>query len=74
MSSARDKMIELLKLVQATRTREIDCDQFLERVGALLERGLRDLPPDLIEAAQHLEVCPECHEEFEALLELHLEG
>lgn len=60
-------------MVMASAPEEIDCDQFLERVAAFLESVGPDgeVPPDLRAVAQHLEVCPECKEELDALLELH---
>lgn len=61
---------KLLRSLLATEPVEIDCDEVLTRIGAFLEarRGEATLPPELGAVAQHLEVCPECKEEFEALL------
>lgn len=73
MTDERQRYRELLRVVLATAPTEIDCDQLLVRVGALLEalRGGAAVPPDLLPALQHLQVCPECREEFDALLEAH---
>ena len=75
MKPTREQLRELLRSVSATQQEEIDCDEFLARVGALLERrgGPDDLPRELQRAVQHLDVCPECREEFDALVELHLD-
>ena len=65
----RKQLRELLRLVLDTAPDELDCDQFLERVGALLERlESGDQPTGELEAvSQHLSVCAECASEFEAL-------
>ncbi len=60
---------KLLQWLERTSAEEIDCDQFLARAAGLAEL-LRDagrLPADAAPALQHLTVCPECEEEFEAL-------
>lgn len=73
MNPTRSQIRELLRTVVATEAREIDCDEFLARVGAFLENLSRGSgpPPELRLVAQHLKICSECREEFEALLELH---
>jgi hypothetical protein len=70
------QMKELLRVVMATAPEEIDCDEFLARVGAYLEAIEPDgkIPPDLWAVSQHLEVCPECKEELDALLKVHRHG
>ncbi len=63
---------ELLTIVAATRADEIDCEALLARVGAyleILERG-DAVPASMHAVVQHLEVCPGCKEELDALLEL----
>jgi len=60
----------LARSIAATRPEEIDCDEWLSRVGRLLEimqRG-EPVPPDLAPVLQHIELCPECQEEFQLLL------
>ncbi len=65
---------ELLRVVAATEPSEIDCDEFLARVSAYLEYvdigG--ETAVDLRIVRQHLEICGECQEEFEALVALHM--
>lgn len=76
MKPTREQLQELLRTVAATAPREIDCEEFLDRVGAALE-GLEsggEPPPELRLVSQHLEVCTECREEFDALVELHFGG
>ncbi len=73
MKPTHEQLRELLRVVAATRPQEIDCEQFLTRVAAYLEALEREqaLPPELDTVAQHLEVCPECSEEFDALVSTH---
>jgi hypothetical protein len=73
MKTTTDTMRELLRQVMATQAREIDCDEFLVRVGSFLEklRSGETLPPEMKAVLQHLEVCGECKEELEALLRAH---
>jgi len=67
------KLAEVRSLVRAalaTRPVEIGCDDCLAQVAAYAERELAGLPVSealrLVE--QHLGNCPECREEYEALL------
>jgi len=72
MASHDDRMRELLEAIAATAGAEIDCEQFLLRAaGCLDELGPDDAIPVAFEdVAQHLRVCGECREEYQALLEL----
>jgi len=70
MEPTRQQLADLARQLAATMPSEIDCDATLERVAAYLEatRGGGELAPELRMVGQHLQVCPACHEEFEALL------
>ncbi|MDX1578631.1 MAG: hypothetical protein R3266_09100 [Gemmatimonadota bacterium] len=70
MSRVDRELRELLELVLATAPEEIDCDEFLHRVAAAFEGtgAGSDLPPELDAVSQHLDVCPECREEYDALV------
>lgn len=76
MKPTRQQMRELLRVVLATEPSEIDCDEFLVHVGAYLEAlGPDDQPPaELRAVSQHLAVCAECREEFDALVRAHRGG
>lgn len=65
-----DDLSWLARAVAATRADEIDCDEWLARVGRLLElrQAGPPLPPDLEPVLQHVAVCRECAEELEALI------
>jgi len=70
MGPTREQLAALGRQVAATAPEEIDCDALLDRVAAFLETTRRGatLPPELETVRQHLEVCPSCLEEFEALV------
>lgn len=73
MKPVREQLLELLRLVSATAPDELDCDEFLQHVGALLEalKAGEKPPAELATVAQHLEVCGECREEFDALMNVY---
>ena len=61
----------LLRLVEATRERELDCDELLQRAGRYVEAIVKGGKLKGFETVvQHLEQCPECTEEIDALLDL----
>ena len=72
MSLSREDFTRLLRVLDATEQQEIDCSEFLGRVAGFIERFDPEAQPprgyeDLV---QHLRVCPECLEEFEALYQV----
>ena len=69
MSLLKEEIDELMRLVDLTRDDEIDCDQCLALVAEFAERELagRSIPAALEAVAQHLSVCVQCREEYEAL-------
>ncbi len=73
MKPTREQLRELLRVVAATEPQEIDCEEFLARVGAYLE-GMKptgEPPAELRQVAQHLEICSECREEFDVLVDVY---
>ena len=70
MKPNNEPLDDLLRRVLATEPKELDCDGFLARVAPYLERLEQggELSADLQSVSQHLSVCPECREEFEALV------
>jgi len=63
---------DLRALVEAaaiTRDVEIGCDDCLDQIASYAETKLRGLatPEALRLVEEHLTICQECHEEFEAL-------
>lgn len=63
------ELATLLRLVRRTAEHELDCDQCLTHMPELAEAGAGGRPASelLRQVEQHLGVCPECREEFEAL-------
>lgn len=73
MKTEREQLRALLAEILATDPCEVDCEEFLARVAAYLERLDSDapLPEELEPVVQHLKVCAPCAEEFEALVDLY---
>ncbi len=71
MSLSRGEIAELSRLIGLTRDDEIDCERCLALVAEFAERVLAggSIPAGLEAVAQHLSVCAECREEYEALLQ-----
>jgi hypothetical protein len=67
---------DLLEAALATRDVEIGCDDCLMQVASYCETELagKEMPEALRLVREHLEICPECHEEYQALLSAMLEG
>lgn len=68
-----EKLQKLLQLLDATAPSEIDCDDFLSRVGAYVESLAPGAAPskDFEAVVQHLRVCPECKDELDGLLKVY---
>jgi len=62
----------IVKMLGLTRDREFNCSECLQHVGEFAECQLTGKPVDEVIASveQHLALCPECREEFEALLKI----
>lgn len=60
---------ELIRQIEATRERELNCGESRSCFGELAENQLAGLPVDeaLALVQHHLSLCPECNEEFQAL-------
>lgn len=63
------ELLQLLDIVRNTQAAEIDCDECLMRVSEFAESQLAGKPVSETLAAveQHLAICVECREEFDAL-------
>ncbi len=70
MEPTREQLAALARQLAATAPEEIDCEAVLDHVAAYLEAKRSDvgLPPELDAVRQHIEVCPSCLEEFQALV------
>ena len=62
----------IVNMLGLTTDREIDCGECLQHVSEFAERQLASHPVDevLARVEQHLALCPECREEFEALMRI----
>jgi hypothetical protein len=71
MNLSPDELRELAKYVLQTRPDEIGCDDWLRYAPryADLVAASRPAPEPLRKAAEHLDQCPECAEEFRACLD-----
>lgn len=60
----------LLEMLDATRAREMSCDECLAEVAEYLEAEGSDRPlsETLTAVRQHLAFCAECREEYETLV------
>jgi len=69
MSLTVHEIRKMLDVVGATRSVEIDCDGCLSQVGEFAESHLvgKPVPEGLKAVEQHLSICSECRQEFEAL-------
>ena len=69
MSLTPDEIQKMLEVVGATQAVEIDCDGCLGQVAEFAETHLigKPVPEGLKAVEQHLLICHECREEFEAL-------
>ena len=67
----------LLGLLGITELKELNCEEFLHRMPGYLELLRAQEPPEIEgyqSFLQHLKLCPECLEEFEAMLAALQEG
>jgi hypothetical protein len=72
MPPSPDVMQKLLHMLESTRKDEITCDEVydvLDQFAEAAQRGenVRTLLPLV---RQHLDMCPDCREEYEALLNI----
>lgn len=69
MPLSKKELEELLRLVGLTSDNEINCEQCLALVAEFAEQALagKSVPEGLKAVEQHLSVCLECREEYEAL-------
>lgn len=70
MSLSPEELRELARYVLLTRQDEIGCDDWLGLAPryAELVATRQPVPEQLQRAAEHLDMCPECAEEFRACL------
>ena len=76
MALEKEQVLSFVASVARTRDTEMDCDACLAGMAEFAETQLAGLEvPDALHRIQeHLEVCPECSEEYETLIEVLREG
>lgn len=69
MPLSKKEIDELLRLVGLTEDTELNCDQCLSLIAEFAEQQLqgKTVHDGLQAVQQHLSVCGECREEYEAL-------
>lgn len=69
--SPNDGMKNVLEMVAHTQQREITCDEVHALIDQFAEMKMRGEDPTRFMPfiQQHLDMCPDCREEYEALLE-----
>lgn len=69
MSLTKQEIATLLEQIGRTHDHEIDCDQCLSLVAEFAEQELagKPIPDGLDTVRQHLAICADCREEYEAL-------
>lgn len=70
MKLSQDQLRELLRTLRLTAPKELACDECLKRLAEFAENELegKSFPQGLLAIEQHLTLCGECREEYEALL------
>lgn len=69
MSLSKSEIAQLLKLIGQTEDHELNCEECLALVAEFAESQLsgKSVSAGLQAVDQHLAVCTECREEYEAL-------
>lgn len=69
MGLSKEEVEGLMQLIGLTTNAEINCEQCLALVAEFAERKLagKSIPDSLQVLEQHLTICAECREEYEAL-------
>lgn len=69
MKLSNERMDALLNMLALTKDKEASCDDCLQHMAEFAETTLagKSLPDGLKSIDEHLELCGECREEFEAL-------
>ena len=70
MALTSQEIKELLRMLSLTKSRELTCDECLMRMAEFAECNLqaKSITESLSMMKDHLELCRECQEEYEALL------
>lgn len=71
MHLTSEQLRNIAQAVLVTRPVELHCGEWLDRVGRYAEVVLDGgaIPESLDLVREHMVICPECREEFEAMIE-----
>ena len=71
MSLSKQQIQMLVGLIATTQSDDMSCDECFGRIGEFAERALegRELDEGMQVIQRHLEQCPCCQGEYEALLD-----
>lgn len=69
MPLSKKEIDGLMRLIGLTQEDEINCERCLSLVAEFAERELagKPIPEGLMSVEQHLSICVECREEYQAL-------
>ena len=67
-----DTVLGFLRVLEDVRAEELSCDEIYAKLDEYVDReaGKRDAAQLMPLIRQHLDTCPECCEEYEALLDV----
>jgi hypothetical protein len=70
-----DAVLGFLRVLEDVRAEELTCDEIFSKLDEYVERQVnkRDAAQLMPLIREHLDICPECCEEYEALLKV-IEG
>jgi hypothetical protein len=72
MKITTDQAKKMLQMIENTQDSELTCDEVLDLLDQYAEMALRgeDVTAFFPLVKHHLEMCPDCKEEFEALMRI----
>lgn len=67
-----EAVLGFLRVLEEVRTEELTCDEIYSKLDEYVERqaGKHDAAQLMPLIREHLDICPECCEEYEALLKV----
>lgn len=72
MTHPSDRVKKMLRMIDNTQEIELSCDEVFELLDVYAEMALRgeDVSESLPFVKHHLEMCPDCREEYEAVMRI----
>lgn len=70
--TSNEAVLGFLRVLEEVRAEELDCDEIYSKLDEYVERqaGKHDAAALMPLIREHLDICPECCEEYEALLKV----